>query len=465
MPQVAIIGAGISGLAAAHALARAGCDVQVFERGTAIGGRMHSERVGGFLMEHGPNCLVAPAPAAERLIGQAGLSGERIDRGERVRRRYLVRDGRVHGLSIAPHGLFTSSYLSPLARLRLLLEPFAPVVEADESIADFVRRRFGREFLDYLIDPLVGGLYAGDPERLSVAAVLPQLKGLERRYGSVLRGVLQARLRRGHANPAHPANRMLFSFRQGLGALPRQLATGLPGRVHLGERVSALQPIPGGGFLVRFKNGEETRSIRAEQVIVATSAPVAAGLIEGLAPDVAEGVGAIAHPPLAVVFLGYSNRAVAHPLDGLGVLTPTKEKRPVLGMLFNSTLFAGRAPEGCVALTAFVGGARDPELAKLGASELAETVHREAAELLGIDAPPLLARVRYWRTGLPQPAPGHEQLAERVLGLEAAYPGLHFTGNWLAGVSVANCIDNATAVAGRAAAGLAIGAARAISYT
>jgi oxygen-dependent protoporphyrinogen oxidase len=190
-------------------------------------------------------------------------------------------------------------------------------------------------------------------------------------------------------------------------------------------------------------------------VIVATSAPVAAGLLDRLAPDVAAGVGGIAHPPLAVVFLGYASRAVAHPLDGLGVLAPAKEKRPVLGMLFNSTLFAGRAPEGCVALTAFVGGARDPALAQLGASELAETVHREAAELLGIDAPPLLSRVRYWRTGLPQPAPGHGTLVEQVRRLEAAYPGLHFTGNWLAGVSVANCIDNATAVAGRVAAGLA----------
>lgn len=455
MPQVAIIGAGISGLAAAHTLARAGCDVHIFERSAAIGGRMHSEQVGGFLMEHGPNCLVAPAPAAENLIARAGLAGERIDRGEQVRRRYLVRDGRVHGLSVAPHGLFTSSYLSVAARLRLLLEPFAPAGAADESIADFVRRRFGREFLDYLIDPLVGGLYAGDPERLSVAAVLPQLKGLERRYGSVLRGVLQARLRRGHANPAHPANRMLFSFRQGLGALPRQLAAGLHGRVHLGERVSGLQPISGGGFLLRLKKGEETRSIRAEQVIVATSAPVAAGLLEGLAPDIAAGVGGIAHPQLAVVFLGYASRAVAHPLDGLGVLTPAKENRPVLGMLFNSTLFAGRAPEDGVALTAFVGGARDPALAQLGASEMAETVHREAAELLGIDAPPLISRVRYWRTGLPQPAPGHGTLVEQVSGLEAAYPGLHFTGNWLAGVSVANCIDNATALAGRVAAGLA----------
>jgi oxygen-dependent protoporphyrinogen oxidase len=164
-----------------------------------------------------------------------------IDRGERVRHRYLVRDGRVHGLSVAPHGLFTSGYLSPLARLRLLLEPFAPTVEADESIADFVRRRFGREFLDYLIDPLVGGLYAGDPERLSMAAVLPQLKGLERRYGSVLRGVVQARLRRGHANPAHPANRMLFSFCQGLGAL---------------------QPIPGGGFLLHPRQRAATHPRR-----------------------------------------------------------------------------------------------------------------------------------------------------------------------------------------------------------
>jgi len=147
---------------------------------------------------------------------------------------------------------------------------------------------------------------------------------------------------------------------------------------------------------------------------------------------------------------------VAHPLDGLGVLTPAKEKRAVLGMLFSSTLFPGRAPEDSVALTAFVGGARHPDLARLGASELIDTVHREAADLLGIKAPPQVARARYWRTGLPQPAPGHGELVERTLGFEAAHPGLYFTGNWLAGVSVANCINHATRLADEVAAGLAM---------
>lgn len=454
MPQIAILGAGISGLTAAHALARAGCDVQVFERGATIGGRMHSEQVGGFLMEHGPNSLVAPAPAAQDLIDRAGLTGDRVDRGGNVRRRYLVRNGRVHGLSVAPHGLFTSAYLSPAARLRLLLEPFAPAGAADESIADFVRRRFGHEFLDYLIDPLVGGLYAGDPERLSVASVLPQLKALERKHGSVLRGVVRARLRRGHGDPTHPANRMLFSLRGGLGSLPAALAAGLPGRIHLEARATAIAPCAGGGYRVRLRTGSETRSIRAGQVIVATPAPVAAELLTGLAPDLAAGLGAIAHPPLAVVFLGYARRAVAHPLDGLGVLTPAKEKRAVLGVLFNSTLFPGRAPEDGVALTAFVGGARDPALARLGAAELIETVHRELADLLGIQAPPRIARARYWATGLPQPAPGHGGLVERLHGLEAELPGLYFTGNWLAGVSVAHCIDNATRLADGIVAGL-----------
>jgi oxygen-dependent protoporphyrinogen oxidase len=463
MPQVAILGAGISGLAAAHALARAGCDVHVFEQGQVIGGRMQSERAGGFLMEHGPNSLVAPVPAAEDLIARAGLGGERVDKGERARRRYLVRDGRIRGLSVAPHGLFTSGYLSLAARLRLLLEPFVPAVEADESIAGFARRRFGPEFLDYLIDPLVGGLYAGDPERLSVDSVLPQLKGLERRHGSVLRGVLRARLARGYGDPSHPANRMLFSLRGGLGSLPPALAAGLPGRIHLNTRALAISPCAGGGYLLHMRRGDETLSLLADRVIVATPAPVAAELLAGVSPDLATCVGAIEHPPLAVVFLGYARRAVGHPLDGLGVLTPAREGRAVLGLLFNSTLFPGRAPEDGVALTAFVGGARDPGLARLGAADLIETVHREVADLLDIDAPPGITRVRYWATGLPQPAPGHSRLVERLHGLEAAHTGLFFTGNWLAGVSVGKCIQNATEVARRVAEGLAAGRAQAIS--
>ncbi len=188
-----------------------------------------------------------------------------------------------------------------------------------------------------------------------------------------------------------------------------------------------------------------------------------AELLENLSPGLATGVGAIGHPPLAVVFLGYARRVVAQPLDGLGVLTQAKEKRAVLGVLFNSTLFPGRAPEDGVALTAFVGGARDPGLARLGASELVEAVHREASDLLGIAASPRIARVRYWHTGLPQPAPGHGGLVEQARRLESEHPGLHFTGNWLAGVSVAHCIGNATEVAGRVAAKLTACAARAIS--
>jgi oxygen-dependent protoporphyrinogen oxidase len=427
---------------------RQGHEVVVLDRGAVPGGRIRTEQRAGFLVEHGPNSMISPAPGAEHLITSLGLSGERIDKGSGVRHRYLVRDGHAHALPLDPLGFFSSGFFSLRGRLRMLAEPFVRRGPQDESVADFVRRRFGRELLDYVFDPLVGGIYAGNPENLSMAALLPRLKQLEQHYGSVVRGVA-AKALSGMDPRFDPRHRNLFSFRQGMASLPQQLAATLGPRLWSGVRVEGLRAEAGGGFQLSLRDGDSDTSLRVDGVVVALPAYAAARVLAPLEPSVADGLAAIDHPPLVVVALGYRRAQIAHPLDGLGVLTPTVERRKILGFLFSSTLFAQRAPEDHVLLTAYVGGARQPELAQLPREDLIAMVRAEAADLLDAKGDPVFDSLRYWRQSLPQPDLGHARRIAALRTLEEEYPGLVVTGNYVAGVSTAACIDAAIAAAGR----------------
>lgn len=450
MARVIVAGAGISGLTAAYALRRAGHEVVVLDEGGRTGGRMHSERVAGFLMEHGPSGMALPAPRAESLVTDLGLAPERIARAPAARSRYLVRDGRVHEVPLQPHRFFRSGILSPAGRLRVLLEPFVAAKWSDETIADFTRRRFGRELLDYVVDPLVAGIYAGDPHQLSVSAVFPHLKRLERLCGSVILAAARSRLRPGVKPAACDfAKRASFSFREGMGMLPQAIARHLACDLYLNQRVEAVERAAGGEFVVTVRERGVTRSLKADGVVIALPAYAAARTLDRLDARVAGALAEIGHPPLAVVFLGYRARGVAHPLDGAGALTPAVEGRDVLGMLFSSTLFAGRAPPGHVALTVFVGGARQPQLALLQPRELQDLAHDEVRRLLGARAGPVLARTRCWRHGLPQPGLDHARRIAAITALESEHAGLFFTGNYFSGVSTVACIEQATDTAQR----------------
>ncbi|MFQ5627051.1 MAG: protoporphyrinogen oxidase, partial [Methyloligellaceae bacterium] len=287
----------------------------------------------------------------------------------------------------------------------------------------------------------------GRASELSMPAVLPKLIDMEKMYGSISAGIVRRRWRGGEM----PGSR-LFSWREGIGTLPKALARYLGPVVHTSVTVQSLKPLAGGYRI----NAGAAGAFSAPVVIIATQPHVAAQLLDKTEAVAAEAAGGIDAPPLAVVFLGYRRNKVEHPLDGLGFLTPEGEDRGLTGAQFCSTMFPGRSPQGHVAVAAYIGGARAPQLAQLPAADLIELAHSEFRDLLGTLSDPVVARVRHWPRGLPQYRLGHEALRAKLESTQQRQPGLFITGNYLSGPSVAVCLDQAVRTASKAGQFLAV---------
>jgi oxygen-dependent protoporphyrinogen oxidase len=447
--EVLIIGGGISGLAAAWALQGGGRQVQVIEAADRPGGTIGSERVEGCLIERGPNSTLETSPLVGQLIAETGTAGGRIYANPAARKRFVLRGGRLIPVPLSPPAFLATPLFSWGAKLGLLREPFVPRAPADaeETVAQFVRRRLGAEFLDYAINPFVAGVYAGDPERLSVGAAFPRLAELEQKYGSLIRGqILGARERRRNPEKSKQAAPML-SFREGMQTLTDGIAAKLK-RLALATRATGLAR-EDSAWVVSTEGPGGRCAYRAPVLVLAVPAEPAARLVRPFSPAAAGALEAIPYPPVAAVVSAYDRGAIAHPLDGFGFLVPEKEGRRILGTIFSSTLFENRAPEGTALLTTFVGGMRQPELAQQGEDRIADMVHGELAALIGARARPRWTQVARWMRAIPQYTLGHR---ERMAALEAAereLAGLHFCANYRGGISVADCIKSAHALAAR----------------
>ncbi len=443
-----VIGAGISGLTAAHGLKKHSRSFEIFEAGAVAGGVIGSRRKDGFLYELGPNSTLDTTPLINVLLQHLGIAGERIDANAIASTRYVVRNGKVVALPNSPGAFLTTSAFTLAAKLRLLGEPFVARTPAgvEESIAAFVRRRLGTEMLDYAVDPFVAGIYAGDPERISVAAAFPRLLALEQNYGSLIKGqILGARARRKNNEVAKNAARSL-SFRGGMQTLADALAKALA-PIELGTSVLRVARDDQGCFTIEAMLGDKPVFRRVRSVVLAVPARAAAAMIEDLAPDAAKALRGIEYAPIAVVANAYRRRDIAHSLAGFGFLVPKREHRNILGCLFSSSMFDGRAPEGAVLLTTFSGGRRDPEVATASDENVAAAVRAEIAALLGARGPPLWQEVVRWPRAIPQYDLGHLDRLRRIDAAEAAVPGLFFCANYRGGVAVGDRIRNGHATA------------------
>lgn len=445
--HVVIIGGGISGLTAAFWLAQGGVPVTVLERESAPGGTMRTVRDGDWLIETGPNSALETSPVFGEMFGLLGLATERLYANEASDKRYILRNGELHALPMSPPAFLRSRLWTTRGKLRLLREPFIGRAAKEETIAEFVERRLGREFLDYAINPFVAGVYAGAPEQLSVRSAFPKLYALEERYGGLIRGMIGgARERKRRAEVAKDRARM-FSFASGMQAFPDAIARSLGMAVQCNCTVTGITARPGAApdrsaFSVTYELGGTASVLDATAVILAVPAHGAAGLVRDLMPDLADALTRVHYPPVAEVFLGYRNDQCSRPLDGFGYLIPAVENRRILGTIWSSALFPGRAPEGHCALTTFVGGSRQPALAMLPEEELLRTVRDELAALMGMKGEPVYARVMRWERAIPQYNLGYHRIVTMIETLEASHPGLHICSNFRGGIAVGDCVKN-----------------------
>ena len=457
--QVVVIGAGISGLATAYRLAQAGLEVRVLEKADRVGGVVTTEQKDGFLVDLGPTSMLETSPKIRAFMEEIGLGDQRLYGNEQAHRRYILRGGRLRALPMTPLSFLTTRAFSLRAKLRLLQEPFIGPAPADreETIAEFVKRRLGREFLDYAINPFVAGVYAGDPKQLSVRSAVRKVYELERKYGSLIKGQIQGAKERKRRGTGDKTKAKLFSFQDGMGQLPLTLSKALGDRVHTGAALQSLTPEKTGGFRCVCEIQGKTESMAADAAVFAIPAYRAAPFLQGLQKDISPQLTSIPYAKVAVVFFGFSRPLSCRPLDGFGYLVPEVEQRRILGTIWSSALFPGRAPKGGAALTTFVGGMRQPELAELSEEALSTLVQDELRDIMSLNSTPDFIRIKKWAQAIPQYEVGHSDKVAQLERLEEAHPGLFISGNFRAGISAADCVLNSEGVAKRVLAHLSSG--------
>jgi len=435
---IAILGAGLTGLAAARRLVLDGHRVVVFDAAPQVGGVIQSERdPDGWLVESGPNSLQETPPVAD-LIRELGLEASRQVASPAAKNRYILRDGRLSPLPLSPPAFFRSGVFSKRTKLRVVRELFRRPLPRlnDLPLADFFREHFGQELLDYALDPFVSGIYAGDAAKLSARHSFPSLWKAEHEHGSLIRAQIKsAKAKRARGEPSGPPP--IVSFAEGLATLPRALAAALPpGSLRLGAPVSQLSPSRA-GWIVDASPAE-----RFSRVVLALPAPALARLSIG-SPGAQTSLASLdhlEHPAVASLFLGFRRDQIAHPLDGFGALFPSVEKRALLGVLFNSTLFPGRAPVNHVALTVMVGGARHGDLARRPLEQQLPVVLRELDEILGAKGAPVFTRRSFWPRAIPQYQLNHDSHLEVVSAAEQRHEGLFIGGPVRDGIGLPACL-------------------------
>jgi oxygen-dependent protoporphyrinogen oxidase len=438
-----VVGGGISGLVCAYALRNAGIDAQLVESSPRPGGVINSVTRNGFLLELGPQSF-SSTPALRELCAELGISNDLVAAPPRAPR-YVLIDGKLRPVPLSPPAFFMSSLINSSTKWALLRDILGKSIPpaGDESVADFVRRKFSPQLLDRLVGPFVSGIYAGDPERLSVRSAFPQLYEAEKTAGSIVRGML--RLSKSKKGPRERPT--LQSFGEGNETLVRALANKLGAAIFTATRVAGISRQDDGSFDVRLESRKGNESISTRSLILATPTDVTGLLLSQLDSSLETQLGSIEYAAVAVVSLGYRKQDVGHSLNGFGFLMPRSAGLRVLGSVWNSSLFPGRAPEGHALLTSFVGGTTDPAATKLMPEEVASLVHREISPVLSIGSEPIFSNVTIWPRALPQYNLGHGDRLAVVTKVCSRFPRLWLTGNYLRGPAIGSCVDQALAVA------------------
>lgn len=450
--RVVVVGGGISGLACAYRL-RDRADVTLLEATGRVGGNLVTERRDGFVLDGGPDSWVAAKPHATKLAKDLGLESELIGTRPETRRVYVAHQGKLYPL---PEGLVlgiptrfgpmvTTRLFSPLAKVRMGLEPLVPRRgddAGDEAVWDFIVRRLGHDAAERLAGPLLGGIFAGDPEKLSVRAAFPQLVEMERKYGSLILAMRAARKGAGHAGGAGKS--AFLSLARGVASLPEALEKALGDRVKKNAEVASVAR-EGASWTVRLATGE---AFVADHVVLTAPQRALPGIVRGLDAGMAGEVEGIRVGSSATAFLAFRREQVAHALDAVGFIVPRAEKTRVIASTWVSSKWPHRAPEGHVLMRAFFGGIGHEAILDKSDDELVAIAREELPSLMGkLDGAPLFTRVFRWRLASPQPEVGHLDRMKRVHALLERHPGLHVAGNGYDGNGIPDCIKQGEAAA------------------
>ena len=433
---VIIAGAGIAGLSIAYELQKKGIPYEILEAGSRTGGLITSLHKDGYELDAGPNSLAASQDVLA-FIREIGLENEMMEASAVSKNRFLVRNNQLHAISPHPLKIIKSKYVSGSAKWRLFTEQFrkSKATSTEESVTSFVTRRFGAEIAEYLFEPVLSGIYAGNPDLLSIQEVLPMLPKWEKEYGSVTKGLMK--------NKQSMGGRKIIAFKGGNQALPNKLAALLTGRIRLNCAITGIVR-DASGYIVQYNENGTPGILNASRVIFTTPAYTTAALIQNMDPVLAGMLNGIHYPHMGVLHLAFGEEALEKMPAGFGFLVPHAAGKHFLGAICNSAIFPSRAPQGKVLFTIFVGGAMQEHLFKqMDVEHLQQQIIKEFMEILQLQQSPVFQLFSEWKKAIPQLNVGFAQIREQIRMFEERYPGIRIAGNYVTGVAVPAIIQAA----------------------
>ncbi len=451
--ETVIVGGGISGLAALHYLKklRPSMSVHLYEGADRLGGVIGTDIVDDYSCEWGPNGILDRSGLTRELCEDIGADGLLESANDSAKKRFILRGGKLRAAPMSLMSFITSRVLSPAGKLRIFMEPFTSSATGDdESIYSFASRHLGKEVADYLIQPMVTGIYAGSAERLSVRACFPALYDLDQESGSLIRGALASRKRKKRETASSEIDenttkrkgsmRLLSLKRTGVQALIEEIAKSYADCVQTGARASNIvKRASGNGYVVQFDEGQD---VECDNLILAIPSYQAESILSNVSQKLSQATGRIPYAPIAVVCLGYSEEAAPMALDGFGFLIPPSEKREILGAIWTSSIFPDRAPDGKVLLRVLLGGGANPQMLDRSDDELVAVCRKELGEIMNISEAPELVKMFRWTRAIPQYTLGHMDILADIDAELESLPGLHLAGNAYRGIGVSDCLEN-----------------------